>query len=589
MSTSQAISRDVLIDSYAQPGETTIDDVRLRIADALATVEPAAVRDAGRSCGLEVQRAGSIPAARIAAHAGTGVASGVSNCFVQPIGDSIADAQGDCPSIYEALRQTAETLRLGGGVGLDFSPIRPHGASVGIGITRAAGPLDFIRLFETSSGVLEKMTSRRSAQMAVLRCDHPDIEAFVDAKRPGGLSRFNLSVAVTDEFMRAVQTSGDVELVHPAEPGAEQKAAGATRRADGKWVYRRLPASVLWAHIVRAAYENGEPGLLFLDRVNADNNLGYCETIHATNPCGEQPLPAYGACCLGSFDLTQLVRAPFESKPRFAFDELARLVPVAVRMLDNVIDCTGWPWPQQRDQAFAKRRIGLGFTGLGDALIMMGLHYGSDAARQTASAIARCLRDHAYAASIALAAERGSFPAFDAAGLLRDGSFASRLPASLQSEIRRCGLRNSHLLSIAPAGSVSLAFADNASSGIEPAYAWNYLRHRRRRTSPDVVAYVVEDHAWREFQRLHGPAAELTPAFVTALDLSCEDHLAMVAAVAPCIDGAISKTVNAPKGCSYGEFDALYRNAWTAGLKGITAFRPGGVLGSVLHVPASPI
>jgi ribonucleoside-diphosphate reductase alpha chain len=581
--TSQPISQDVLIDLYAQPGEHGIDDVRRRVARALAQAEAPAERDAWEARFMATQRAGFIPAGRIAAHAGTGLGSTMINCFVQPIGDSISHDDGALPSIYTALAETAETLRLGGGVGLDFSAIRPLGARVASTRAQAAGPLAFMHLFEASCRTLDAANARRAALMGVLRWDHPDIESFVTAKAGGGLEHFNLSVAVTDDFMHAVDAGRDVELVHAAAPGPQQLAAGATQRADGAWVYRRLDAPGLWQRIVHAAHDHGEPGVLFLDRINADNNLGYCETLAATNPCGEQPLPDHGACCLGSIDLTRLVEQPFEPDARLDFARLDEIVPVAVRMLDNVLDLTTWPLPQQRAQALAKRRVGLGYTGLGDALVMLGLHYDSDAARDLAARITRQLRDAAYSASIALARERGAYPLFDAEGVLRAGSCASRLPAPLRQRMRQTGLRNSHLLSIAPAGSVSLAFADNASSGIEPAYAWHYLRHRRCCHGPTVTAYDVEDHAWRVFHQIKGAQSALPPAFVDALELSVQAHLAMVAAVAPYVDGAISKTVNAPAACTLGEFATLYRQAWRLGLKGITGFRPNRVLGAVLQ------
>jgi ribonucleoside-diphosphate reductase alpha chain len=348
-----------------------------------------------------------------------------------------------------------------------------------------------------------------------------------------------------------------------------------------------VPARQLWQMLVHEAHAHGDPGLLFLDRINADNNLADCETLSATNPCGEQPLPPYGACCLGSFDLTRFVRAPFEPGAHFDLAGLLRQVPSAVRMLDNVLELTPWPLPRQRQEALAKRRIGLGITGLGDALVMLGLHYGGDAARALAQRIVRGLRDTAYAASTALAAARGAFPVFDAEALLHAGSFASRLPAPLQARIRNCGLRNSHLLSIAPTGSVSLAFADNVSSGIEPVFAWQV--RRRRNTPQGPVSCVVGDPAARLFRRLHGPAAALPSAFVTAAELSAQQHLAMVAALAPCIDGAIAKTVNLPASSTVQDFDALFVTAWKLGLKGVTGYRPNPVLDAVLAdaAPAS--
>ncbi|MCZ8234313.1 MAG: adenosylcobalamin-dependent ribonucleoside-diphosphate reductase [Inhella sp.] len=583
---SQPISSDVLLDTYAQPGETTVDEVRHRIAQALAQAEAPAQRALRAAQFLAVQREGFIVAGRVAAHAGTGAKSTMINCFVQPLCDSITHAEGGIPGIYTALMETAETLRLGGGVGIDFSPIRPRGARIAGVDTLGLGPVGFLQLFNLSCELLGSTARRPGAQMGVLRCDHPDALAFAQVKTQGGLASFNLSVAVTDAFMQAVNDDTEFELVHAAEPGPVQQAAGATRRADGLWVYQRLPARRLWAAIVGGAHERGEPGVLFVDRIQADNNLGYCERIAATNPCGEQPLPPYGACCLGSINLVQLVERPFEPSARLALERLDTMVPVAVRMLDNVLQLTHWPLPQQRQQALAKRRIGLGFTGLGDALIMLGLPYDSEAARQLAAGVARTLRDRAYEASIALAHERGPFPSFKADGVLRRGSFASRLPGALQRDIRAHGLRNSHLLSIAPAGSVSLAFADNVSSGIEPPYAWHYLRHRRRRDGLGLAAYDVVDPAWRLHRALRGASAPLGPAFATATQLPPAAHLSMVAAVAPYIDGAISKTVNANEGCAYDDFEALFRQAWKDGLKGVTAFRSRGVLGSVLQAPA---
>jgi len=577
----QPLGNDVLRDKYAQPGEHCADDVRRRIAHALAQAEPTAQRDAWQARFLQAQQAGFMPAGRIACSAGTALGATLANCFVQPIGDSISHADGDHPAIYAALAEAAETMRRGGGVGYDFSRIRPRGALVASTRAHAAGPLAFLRVFDAACLTLESAGSRRAAQMGVLRCDHPDIEAFVDAKNAGELQNFNLSVGVTDAFMRALLAHGEIELVHRAEPGDAQKAAGATQRGDGLWVYRRIHAAALWERIVRSAYDHGEPGVLFLDRINAENNLAYCETIAATNVCGEQPLPPYGSCCLGSIDLTRFVAQPFSAQARFDFDAFADLVPTAVRMLDNVLDLTPWPLPQQRDEAQRKRRIGLGFTGLGDALIMLNLRYDAAPAQDTATRIARTLRDAAYAASIELARERGPFPLFDAAQLLRDGSFASRLPPELQERIRTHGLRNSHLLCVAPAGSISLAFADNVSAGIEPPYAWSYLRHRR--VQGGVRAYQVEDHAWRVYRRLKGEHAPLTPAFVNALELHPLAQVEMVAAVAPYIDGSISKTVNMGEGCRHADFEPAYLRAWRAGLKGLAAFRPNRVLGAVLH------
>jgi ribonucleoside-diphosphate reductase alpha chain len=386
--------------------------------------------------------------------------------------------------------------------------------------------------------------------------------------------------------MRAVEEDGEFELVHRAEPSAAQKAAGAQRRSDGQWVYRRARARDLWDQIMRSTYDHAEPGVLFIDRINADNNLGYCERIDSTNPCGEQPLPAYGCCCLGSIDLTFFIEQPFEPNARFRDDAFIDVVKVAVRMLDNVLDSTVWPLPQQHQEARAKRRIGLGFTGLGDALVMLGLRYDSAPARAEAARVAALMRDAAYDASADLARERGGFPLFNADLYLSRGCFASRLPQALKDKIRAQGIRNSHLLSIAPTGTISLAFADNASNGIEPAFSWSYTR-RKREPDNTFKEYAVEDHAWRLYRHLKGTDTPLSDAFVTALEMSAENHAAMVAAVAPFVDTSISKTVNVPADYPYADFQGLYFSAWKAGLKGLATYRPNAVLGAVLSVDAA--
>jgi ribonucleoside-diphosphate reductase alpha chain len=962
----QDISSEVLIEKYAKGGELHADELRERVARALAQAEKPAERAKWTAAFLDAQQRGFVPAGRIMSAAGTELSATLINCFVQPVGDSIATPEDGVPGIYTALTEAAETMRRGGGVGYDFSRIRPMGAWVGSTRSHASGPISYMRVFDRSCETVESAGSRRGAQMGVLRCDHPDIEAFIHAKDEGDLRNFNISIGVTDAFMEAVQADGMVELVHRAQPSAEQIEAGAYQRGDGQWVYRKVRARELWDQVMRSTYDHAEPGVLFLDRINADNNLHYCETIAATNPCvtadtwtltsegprqvgeligkpfqaivdgkayatesqgffatgvkpvlrlrtregqelrltgdhpvrrvtrktrylveaewtpaaevqagdelmlhdhralqgwegprseaegyllglligdgtlkadkavlsvwapelkavgsdvghrpasvdslmraaetamgaaivsradfrgwqrpvagrgefrlastglrdlagtlgatpgnkritpameatssdfhrgllrglfdadgsvqgsqdkgvsvrltqaelaqlqavqrmlgrlgiasaiyrdrhpagrqrmpdgrggerdderravhelvvsgdnlrryaeqigfedsakqarleellgayrrqlnrerftatveaiepdgveavydvtvehvhafdanglyvhncAEQPLPPYGCCCLGSIDLTRFVRDPFSAKPVFDEAGFAEVVAVATRMLDNVLDVTPWPLPAQAQEASNKRRVGLGFTGLGDALVMLNLRYDTQAARDMASRISELMRDAAYAASSDLAAERGSFPLFNADLYLSGGSFASRLPQGLKDKIRSQGLRNSHLLSIAPTGTISLAFADNASNGIEPAFSWTYTRKKRlpQTEGGGFKEYQVEDHAWRLYRHLFGADAPLSDAFVTALELSAADHAAMVAAVAPYIDTSISKTVNVPADYPYEDFQDLYLQAWRSKLKGLATYRPNSVLGSVLSV-----
>jgi ribonucleoside-diphosphate reductase alpha chain len=581
----------VLREKYLKPGETTADELYQRVARALASVEKPELRAKYEALFLANLKAGAIGAGRIMSAAGTDIQATLINCFVQPVGDCIqgVDDEG-FPGIYEALREAAETMRRGGGVGYDFSRIRPKGAHVKGTASMASGPCSYMNVFDQSCSTVESAGARRGAQMGVLRIDHPDVQEFITAKRtPGRWNNFNVSVGVSDAFIEAVQNDAPWELVHKAAPGAALLAQGARQRADGQWVYATVQARQLWDTIMKSAYDFAEPGILFLGRINEDNNLHYCEDIAATNPCGEQPLPSYGCCDLGPIILTRFVRHPFGfgGVAAFDFEAFSEAVALQVRALDNVLDVTFWPLPQQRDEAMAKRRIGVGFTGMGNTLAMLCLRYDLPEGRTMAARIAECMRDAAYAASVELAREKGAFPKFDARGYLAEGTFASRLPESLKAAIHAHGIRNSHLLSIAPTGTVSLAFADNASNGIEPPFSWMYKR-KKRESDGSTSEYAVEDHAWRLYRELGGDVNALPDYFVSALAMSAQDHIAMMEAVQPFVDTAISKTVNIPADYPYEDFKDLYLQAWRARLKGLATYRPNSILGSVLETHAEP-
>ena len=600
----QPISRDVLAEKYFKPGESSLEQLYGRVARALASVEKPELRAEWEQKFLTNLHAGAIGAGRIMSAAGTDIQATLINCFVQPVGDAIqgVDDEG-YPGIYEALREAAETMRRGGGVGYDFSRIRPKGAFVKGTHSIASGPCSYMNVFDQSCSTVESAGSRRGAQMGVLRIDHPDVAEFITAKRtPGRWNNFNVSVGVSDAFMQAVAEGTDWELVHKAKPGQKVLEGGGYQRADGLWVYRKLPARELWDTIMQSTYDFAEPGILFLDQIGRDNNLNYCEKIEATNPCGEQPLPPYGCCDLGPIILTNFVRNPFGAggDAAFDFDAFEQVVATQVRALDNVLDVTFWPLEQQRNESADKRRIGVGFTGLGNALTMLKLRYDREDGRAMATEIARRMRDAAYRASVELAKEKGAFPKFKADGYLAEGTFASRLPDDIQADIRQHGIRNSHLLSIAPTGTVSLAFADNASNGIEPAFSWGYKRNKRE-ADGSKSSYTVEDHAFRLYRSLvdstvsSDDTGKLPEYFVNALEMSAQDHVAMMQAVQPFVDTSISKTVNIPEDYPYDSFKDLYRQAWQAGLKGLATYRPNSILGAVLETtpakkdePAAP-
>ena len=587
----QVASRDTRIEKYNKGAETTAEEIYARVARALVAKEdPERQREL---VSLYSQELGKfIPAGRVLSAAGLDLQATLINCFVQPVGDWLTGTKDGVPGIYDAMSQSAETLRRGGGVGYDFSRIRPKGAMVRGTMSRASGPLSFMQVFDQSCKVIESAGARRGAQMGVLRVDHPDIREFVTAKStPGMLTQFNVSVAVTNEFLDALATGKPFHLVHEVKPADESNHL---RLTDGRWIYDTIDPQELWDLIMEQTYSHAEPGVLFVDAANADNNLYYAETFEATNPCAEQWLPPYGCCCLGSVNLTRFVVDPFTSSAKFDFMGFAQTAAVGVRMLDSVLDITSWPLEEQRIEAFNKRRVGQGFLGLGDTLAMLGIPYNSEQGRHFAAEVARTQRDATYRASVGLAKEKGPFRLFDADKYLK-GQFVSRLPEDIREDIRQHGIRNSHLLSVAPTGTISLSMADNASNGIEPAFSWFYLRKKRM---PDGShrQYPVLDHAFRQYvYRAHGVdaaeldqdklqelAAELPPAFVSAHEMTAQDHLNMVAAVQPFVDSSISKTVNVPEDYPFEDFKDLYSQAAAAKLKGLATYRPNDVTGAVL-------
>ena len=499
-----------------------------------------------------------LPAGRILAGAGSDRRVTLFNCFV------MGDIPDDMTGIFEHLKEAALTMQQGGGIGYDFSSLRPKGAPVHRVGADASGPLSFMDVWDAMCRTIMSAGSRRGAMMGVLRCDHPDIEAFIEAKRePGRLRMFNLSVLVTDAFMQAVKEDQAWELTF-----------------DGV-TYKSLSARELWDAIMRATYAYAEPGVIFIDRINTRNNLHYCETIHATNPCGEQPLPPYGACLLGSVNLARLVDDPFTENAHLDLKALEGLVATAVRMMDNAIDVSNFPLPQQQHEAEAKRRIGLGVTGLADALIMTGARYGGSKAVALTETWMRSVQRAAYLASVNLAREKGSFPLFDSVQYLA-GETVAGLDQDIKDAIARHGIRNALLTSIAPTGTISL-LADNVSSGLEPVFSFKYTRHVLMPDGSRREEEVV-DYAYRLFRHLFGPDAPLTDAFVDSQALSTNDHLVMQAAVQKYIDSSISKTINCPEGISFDAFKDVYQQAFDLGCKGCTTYRPNDITGAVLEV-----
>jgi ribonucleoside-diphosphate reductase alpha chain len=565
MSQVSAISQQIWDMKYrfrgadGQPVDKTLAETWRRVATAVAEAEKPELR-AEWAEKFEAAMADFefLPAGRIIAGAGTARQVTLFNCFVM---GTIPDDMG---GIFTHLREAALTMQQGGGIGYDFSSLRPKGAPVkGVGAD-ASGPLSFMDVWDAMCRTIMSAGSRRGAMMATLRCDHPDIEAFVDAKQePGRLRMFNLSVLVTDAFMQAVREDQAWELHF------------------GGVTFKTVQARALWEKIMRATYAYAEPGVIFIDRINKRNNLWYAETISATNPCGEQPLPPYGACLLGSINLARLVVDPFEQNAALDLDRLAKLTAVAIRLMDDVIDISNFPLPQQTDEAKAKRRIGLGVTGLADALLYCRARYGSEEAVRLTETWMATLRRAAYAASVEIAKEKGPFPLFDGEKYA-SGESIRELDEDLRADIAKYGIRNSLLTSIAPTGTISL-LADNVSSGLEPVFSYSYTRSV---LMPDGTRRQEEvtDAAYRHFRRLKGETAPLPDYFVNAQTLAPSDHVVMQAAVQKYIDSSISKTINVPAELSFEAFKDIYQQAYDLGCKGCTTYRPNDVTGSVLSI-----
>lgn len=562
-----------------EPVDGDIGDTWRRVARAAASTEGASASLWEAKFEELLRDFRFLPGGRILAGAGTELQATLLNCFVMGI---IEDSM---EGIFSALKEGALTMQQGGGVGYDFSTLRPRGERTRATGNIASGPVSFMRVWDAACATITGSGPRGGAMMATLRCDHPDVLEFIEVKhRSSGLSRFNLSLQVTDEFMRALARDEPWPLVFPRSallPNTRE-----LRTVHRRWtgadscecaVLRTIGASTLWEALLEASFDCGDPGVLFVDTINHENNLHYCEWLSATNPCGELPLPPYGACDLGSLNLVRFVRNPFAADASIDWEALSAATVIAVRFLDNVLDVSRYPLPQQREQALRTRRVGLGVTGLADALIMLGLRYDHATAREQAASIMRVIRDTAYESSVELAKSKGAFPAFDKDGFLA-GQFICRLPPKLRDAIAQHGIRNSQLLAVAPAGSISL-LAGNVSSGVEPVFAFQGVR--RIRTADGWERHTTSDYAWRRWRELYG-SAPLSDAFVTAGDLDPQAHLAMQAALQPFVDGGISKTINLPRDYPFERYREIFETAYRLRLKGCTVFRATSALEGVL-------
>ncbi|MCP3966362.1 MAG: adenosylcobalamin-dependent ribonucleoside-diphosphate reductase [Lentisphaerae bacterium] len=543
------------------PEDSSIQATMQRVASACAGAEkdPKAWQKKFEDvlCSFEF-----IPGGRIIANAGTSREEvTMFNCYVMnKIDDSIE-------GIFDTVKESAMTQKQGGGVGFDFSTIRPEGFHIRGCEAQSSGPISFMQVLDSTCRTIMSAGQRRGAQMGIMRCDHPDIEKFINAKRKNSqLQMFNLSVAITSDFMEAVKNDTDWDL-----------------QFNGK-IVRTVKARELWDQIMNSTYNYAEPGFILVDKINQMNNLHYCEEIRATNPCGEQPLPPYGACLLGSVNLTRFVKDPFTDKAEFDFARLKEVVPLAVRMLDNVIEMSHYPLDKQQQEAFSKRRMGIGITGLGDALIFLGKKYGSPESVKVVGKIMQTITHNAYRASVQLSKEKGSFEMFDKKHYL-SGDFVKALPKDIRDDIAEHGIRNSHLTSIAPTGTISL-LAGNVSSGLEPVFAFKYTRRIRNTTEDDFSEVEISDYAYRKYcEHLKVDSVEekaLPDYFVSSNNIKPVEHLEIQAELQKYIDSSISKTINIPADYPFEDFKDIYMKAYEKGLKGCTTFRPSEYIAGVL-------
>jgi len=560
--------------------DQTVEETWQRVAKAVAENEAAGQRQDWQQQFFDILSNFSfLPGGRILAGAGTRHKVTLLNCYVMGIIEDSLDG------IFSALKEGALTLQQGGGIGYDFSSLRPAGVLATESGGIASGPVSFMKIWDSMSSVMQSTGARRGAMMGTLRCDHPDIEKFIEAKSHAEqLRHFNVSVLVSDDFLQAVNNNKEWSLVFPIN----EQASSSSDTIQQHWpgfekpvacrVFKRVSARKLWDKIIKSAYDCAEPGVIFIDTINRQNNLWYCEKIYTTNPCGEIPLPPYGACNLGSINLSQFVTKPFANNASFNWSAMEKTVNIAVRMLDNVLDISTYPLPQQQQCQLASRRIGLGITGLADALVMLGERYGSVESQQLATNIMKTISETAWQSSIELAREKGAFPAFKKADYLK-GEFVAKLPNEIRNNINKHGVRNSHHTTIAPTGTTSL-FANNVSNGLEPIFDAHYQRHVRT-SNGDLKTFALADYAYRLWQQSH-PSEKKPPAWVDAQQLKPVDHLMIQAAVQPYIDNAISKTIFIPEDFPFKQVENIFSQAYQLGLKGCTIFRPNPVTGNVL-------